>query len=347
MSAAVLYGQNDIRWEKVELPEPGDSEIVVKVRATGICGSDLPRVLGKAAHHYPIILGHEFAGIVETTGKSVTRVKPGDRVAGAPLLPCHACKECSSGLFAQCRSYSFIGSRTNGSWAEYVVLPERNAIPVPEGISLEEAALFEPSAVALHALQLAGFGGGANVAVLGGGNIGLLVLQWARILGAGSVTVFDLEEERLARARSLGADNTVLSLAGESFKESLTLTGGRGFDFVLETAGSTVTINACFELAAPRGSVCFVGTPTRDLLIPFQRFEKLNRKELRMTGSWMSYSDPFPGTEWKMTAREAAAGRLNLRGIVHHKLPLSRIAEAFEAYRDGEVKGKILLLPQE
>jgi len=346
MKAAVLHAPNDIRYEEVAVPDLSPNEVLVRVKAAGICGSDLPRVMGNAARFYPIILGHEFSGVVEQVGGEVTRVAVGDRVAGIPLLPCRRCPDCQAGHFAQCKHYSFIGSRENGSWAEYVKLPETNVMPVRDAITFEEAALFEPSAVALHALMHIGYRGGEHVAVLGGGNIGLLTLQWAKIWGARTVTVFDIDDDRLQTARKLGADFAVNTLNPHFMELCADITGGRGFGVVMETAGAVATMRLSFELAGSHAKVCFVGTPSQDLTFPFSLFEQMNRKEFLLTGSWMSYNAPFPGKEWELTAHFAESGELNLKDIVFRRFQLSQVAEAFEMYRKpGEVKGKILLLP--
>jgi L-iditol 2-dehydrogenase len=345
MKAAVLYAKDDLRVEDIPLPEINDHEVLVKVKATGICGSDLPRVLGDGAHYYPIVLGHEFSGIVEKIGKKVTKVQVGDKVAGAPLVPCHGCWDCQKGNYAQCKNYTFIGSRINGSWAEYVKLPEVNAIKVDESVSFEEAAFFEPSAVALHALHHIQFQGGEDVAILGGGNIGLLILQWVKILGAKTVTVFDIDDEKLELAKKLGADHVINTLH-EGFKEEcFVITKGKGFGVVLETAGSNITMNLSFDLAANKAKVCFVGTPTRDITFDFKRFEQMNRKEFILTGSWMSYSAPYPGREWELTAYFLEKKRLNFKDMIYKVFPLDRIGDAFDLYRaPGFVKGKIILL---
>jgi L-iditol 2-dehydrogenase len=345
MKAAVLYGKEDIRVEDIAVPEPNDHEILVKVMATGICGSDLPRVLGDKAHHYPIVLGHEFAGVAVKVGKLVTRVNVGDRLAGAPLVPCHQCDDCQRGHFAQCKFYSFIGSRVNGSWAEFVVMPEINAVTIDDSVSFAEAAFFEPSAVALHALTHIGFQGGEHVAILGGGTIGLLTLQWAKLLGARTVTVFDLDQERLDIAKKLGADYVLDTTSAEYKDHAASIVDGKGFGIVMETAGSSVTMQLSFELAANKAKVCFVGTPTKDLTFNYKLFELMNRKEFTLTGSWMSYSAPFPGKEWELTAAFLSKQKLNFLDMVHHLLPLERIDEAFELYKQpGAVKGKILLI---
>ena len=176
MQAGVLHARDDIRYEEVQTPEPKAGEVLVKVKYSGICGSDVPRVNEDGAHFYPIILGHEFSGIVEAVGDGVTKVKKGQRVAGAPLVPCMKCEDCMKGDYALCKDYSFIGTRQAGSYAEYICLPEQNVVPFKDTVSFEQGALFEPAAVALHGLECLPYEGGKTVAVLGGGTIGLLAV---------------------------------------------------------------------------------------------------------------------------------------------------------------------------
>ena len=140
MYAGVVHAPFDIRYEQTETPEPGKGEVRIKVKYTGICGSDVPRVNGNACHFFPIILGHEFSGTVDAVGEGVTSVAAGDRVAGVPLVPCMKCDDCLHGNFSLCKHYSFIGSRQNGSFAEYVVVPESNAFRFDEDVSFEKGA---------------------------------------------------------------------------------------------------------------------------------------------------------------------------------------------------------------
>lgn len=171
MKAAVVCANEDVQYLDYEEPIPGPGEVKVKVRASGICGSDIPRVLHNGVHFYPIVLGHEFSGDVVEIGEGVTKVKVGDRVSGAPLKPCMKCDDCQNGNFSLCKHYSFIGSREQGSNADYVVIPEQNAVVYDSSISYEQAAMFEPSTVALHGLLQNEYQGGQYVAVLGGGTI--------------------------------------------------------------------------------------------------------------------------------------------------------------------------------
>lgn len=346
MKAAVLHAKGDIRFEDWPTPATGEGDVLIKIRATGICGSDIPRVLGDAAHKYPIVLGHEFAGEVVSTGAQVTSVKVGDRVTGAPLIPCFKCEDCQRGNYSQCKHYSFVGSRQQGSYAEYLSLPERHVVRFDSSISFEQAAFFEPSTVGLHGLKVADFRGGEDVAILGGGTIGLFTAQWARIMGAKRVVVFDIDDERLALARKLGVDLTVNTRNPDFMAQVEQITGKRGFGFVFETAGVDVTMKLAFELAGNKASVCFVGTPTKDLTFTPKLWENMNRKEFRLTGSWMSYSAPFPGPEWQLTAHYFASGALRFdESLVFKRFPLAQVADAFDLYRTpGAVKGKILLI---
>ncbi len=337
MKAAILYGNDDIRYTDIQTPQIEKGEILVKVKMTGICGSDVPRVLHNGAHYYPIILGHEFSGEVAAVAEDVTSFVPGDRVSGAPLVPCLYCEDCMRGNYSQCKHYTFIGSRIAGSFAQYVKLPAICAVKFSSSISYEQGAFFEPSTVALHGLFCAGFVGGRDVAVLGGGTIGIFTMQWARIMGAKSVTVFDISRTRLHLAKKMGADYVVHALEDE-FCEGM-------YQDVFETAGVVDTMQLAFRLAANKASLCYIGTPTQNVTFTPKLWENMNRKELKITGSWMSYSPPFPGREWELTAHYFATGQLKFdEDLIFAKLPMKEVKKAFDMYKQpGYVGGKILL----
>lgn len=345
MKAGVVYAPKDIRYEDIKKPVPQAGQVLIKVKYTGICGSDVPRVNGTACHFYPNVLGHEFSGTVEQVGEGVTTLQEGDRVAGVPLVPCMKCADCQRGDYSLCKHYSFIGSREFGSFAEYVVVPERNAVKFEDAVSFEQGAFFEPATVALHGLQRTPFRGGGSVAILGGGTIGMFVMQWAKIFGAKDAVVFDIAPERLELGKRLGATAGINTLEPDYMEKAKALTSGRGFDYVFETAGNTITMKMAFALAANKASVCFVGTPTRELSFSVEEWENMNRKEFTLTGSWMSYSAPFPGKEWELVAHYFKTGDLKFdESFIFRKFPLSRIAEAFALYETpGAVKGKILI----
>lgn len=346
MKAAVLHGVEDLRYEEIPTPEINDNEVLIHVKATGICGSDIPRVNGSAAHYYPIVLGHEFSGIVERTGKNVTNVKKGDMVTAAPLIPCGVCDDCQKGHYSLCKNYKFIGSSLFGSFADYVKAPAQNVVKFDKSVDFIKGALFEPATVALHGIKCAKYHGGETVAIMGGGTIGLFTMQWAKILGARRTVVFDISEERLELAKRLGADECVNTTEQGFMRKALEITGGKGYGFIFETAGQNATMNMAFELAANKAGLCFIGTSSKDLNFNWKVFEKMNRKEFRLTGSWMSYSAPFPGNEWTMAADYFSIGKLKYDdSLVYKKFPMSRAAEAFKLFKiPGEVKGRIMLI---
>lgn len=346
MKAAVLYGNEDIRYDDYETPVTGPGTVKVRIRATGICGSDVPRVLHQGAHFYPVVLGHEFSGDVVEVGEGVTAVKPGDTVSGAPLVPCMKCGDCQNGNFSLCKHYSFIGSREQGSFAEYVVIPEGNAVKYDPSIPYEQAAMFEPSTVALHGLLCNQYRGGECVAVLGCGTIGIFTLQWAKIFGAKKVVAFDIDDGRLSLAKRMGADAVVNTAAEGFLDEAMALTERKGYGFVFEAAGNPATMRMAFDLAANKAHVCFIGTPHVELGFTPKEWENMNRKEFNLTGSWMSYSAPFPGKEWELTAHYFATGQLKFDpAFIFKKYPMSQVAEAFDLFRHPEqIHGKIMLI---
>ena len=346
MKAAVLYSKEDIRYDDFATPKVAKGMIKVRVRATGICGSDVPRVLGNEAHFFPIVLGHEFAGDVVEIGEGVTTLKVGDTVSGAPLVPCMKCDDCQTGNFALCKHYSFIGSREQGSFAEYVVMKEANAVKYDSSIPYEQAAMFEPSTVALHGVLCNDYKGGGTVAILGCGTIGIFTLQWAKIYGAKKIVAFDIDDGRLALAKRMGADE-VINTKNENFLEdAMALTDGKGYNYVFEAAGHPATMHIAYDVASNNANVCFIGTPHVPISFTQKEWEKMNRKEFKLTGSWMSYSAPFPGKEWELTAHYFGTGELKFDNeFIYKKYDLKDVKEAFDNfYNPQDVHGKIMLI---
>jgi len=349
MKAAVLYGNEDLRYEEIPTPEVKEGTVRIRVKVAGICGSDIPRVLHNGVHFYPIVLGHEFSGVIDAIGEGVKGFAVGDTVSGAPLIPCHKCRDCQNGNFSLCSHYSFVGSREQGAFSDYVVIPARNAVKYDPSVSFTQAAMFEPATVGLHGLLVSDYRGGDTVAILGGGTIGLFTMQWARIFGAKRVVVFDPLPERRELALRLGADAVVDPVAEDMDARALELTEGQGFDRVFETAGSPVTTKNAFAIAGKRATVCYIGTPHGEVAFRSSEWELLNRKELHICGSWMSYSAPYPGKEWELTAHYFGTGALRVDdAMIYRVFPMSRAADAFALYKEsGRVKGKLMLINED
>ncbi|MCL2772283.1 MAG: galactitol-1-phosphate 5-dehydrogenase [Oscillospiraceae bacterium] len=338
MKAAVLYANDDIRYDDYADPVIDGENVIVKVHAAGICGSDVPRVLYNGSHYYPNVLGHEFSGEIVEVGENVKDFSIGEKVTGAPLMPCMKCPDCQKGNYSLCKFYDFIGSRRQGAFAEYVKLPAVNTIKFDNSISYEQGAFFEPSTVALHGLRVNNYTGGYDVAILGGGTIGLFTMQWAKIFGAKSVTVFDISDERLDLCKKMGADYVVNTQTDKIGKNL--------YHIVFETAGNNLTMQSAFEIADNKANVCFIGTPTKDLTFTPALLENMNRKEFKLTGSWMSYSAPFPGEEWQLTAHHFKTGQLKFDDkFIFKKFDLKQAKNAFDLYKTpGQVKGKLMFI---
>jgi L-iditol 2-dehydrogenase len=346
MKAVVLYGINDLRYEDIPIPELKPGMIKIRVRAAGICGSDIPRVLEGTARKYPIVLGHEFAGDVVKCAPDVKSLKSGDRVSGVPHLPCYHCDNCLKGDYGLCKNYSFIGSWENGAFADYVVIPAQNAIQYNPSISYEEAALFEPATIALHGLRTADFKGGENTAVFGGGTVGLFTAQFARVMGAKSVTVFDIVPERLRLALDLGADAVIDSSKPDCRKTAMELTEGHGFPWIFEAAGAPATIFMAFDLAASKGRISFVGYPHVPVTFDPGLWEQIILKELILSGSRLSYTAPFPGLDWTLTAHHFTKGNIKYDNrMIDKKFIMKDATKAFALFRKpDQVKGRVLLV---
>jgi L-iditol 2-dehydrogenase len=227
-----------------------------------------------------------------------------------------------------------------------VKLPAQNAVKLSDGVSYYQGAFLEPTTVALHGLALMGFKGGSDVGVLGTGTIGLLALQCARALGARRIFAFDINHKRLEVAKEYGADFCFCTDSEDFRHRVLDLTGGRGLPAVIETGGVEFTEKLSLELAANKGSIMFIGTPSQSITLSQREFEHMNRKELTVRGSWMSYSAPFPGEEWELADHYLDRGLVRVDKLIDRISPLSDIEAVFaDIAIPGRVSGKVLLTP--
>ncbi len=337
MKAAVLHAIGDLRVEDVEIPSIGDGEVLIRVKAVGICGSDVPRVNEFGAHKMPIIIGHEFAGEVAAVGKDVRNCKPGDRVTAAPMMPCYTCWWCRAGDYSLCDDYSYIGSRCDGAFAEFVKIDARNVLVLPDGVSYMQGALLDPAANAAHSLLRQPLRGGEVVAVYGAGPIGLLTVQMASVLGAGLVIAIDVVPEKLELARSLGVDHVILASAQDPVQAIRDLTGGRMADRVIESSGSPRAQQQGIMSLGKRGCMVVLGISHAGLSMDADMVDAIMRQELTVTGSWNSFSAPFPGHEWLWPLELFRRGRLRDDGIVTHYVPLDEAPAIFSKIKSGEL----------
>jgi L-iditol 2-dehydrogenase len=326
-------------------PIPQEGEVVVKIHYTGVCGSDVPRVLKGAVHSFPQTLGHEASGVVYQVGAGVDPNLISTRVSVLPLVPCGECDDCQAGHFSLCKHYSFIGSRRPGTMAEYVAIPAENIFPLGDDVSDLEAAFFEPASIGVHGIELAHFPEGANAIVIGAGTIGILTAQELLGYGASRVVVSNRSASRLEQAAHVGL-KLLVDTSEENWQDkAFTLNENREFDYVFDTAGTPATIIDSLEVAANRGTVCFIGTPKSPVSFTVQQWELINRKELTVTGAWMSYSNPWPGIEWEKVNEFFDRGIMKIDpSMIDQIYNLSDIAEAFERFESTrKVHGKIVI----
>jgi threonine dehydrogenase-like Zn-dependent dehydrogenase len=329
VKAAVLEGRGALAYRDVPTPEPGPGEVLLRVRASAVCGSDIHRFV-RGHRTYPMILGHEAAGVITATGPGADPGLVGRHAALVPLVPDHTCPECLAGRFSACGSYTFIGSRRAGAFAEYVALPAENAFLVPDELPFEAAALIEPSTVARHMLDLGSFVAGQSAVVFGAGSIGLMLVQWLRILGASLVVASDVVDANLDVARSLGA-HVALNPTRDDVPAAVRRLLPAGVDLALEAAGSPAALAQTIEVARPRGSIVLGGNQPADASLPMTFVESLMRRELRLSGCFMSYSAPWPGHEWRDGLAAVLDGGLDMAAMISHRAPLGDAPAIFEA----------------
>jgi len=297
-----------------------------------------------AAHYYPLILGHEFSGVIVDVGDGLSPELKGRKAVCAPLMPDYSDPQCAKGNYSLGGGYDFIGSNKQGGFAEYVAMPARNAIIVDDTLDLLSASFLEPLTVALHAINIMAYRPGREAAVIGAGGIGMLMLQCLKQLGTRSISVFDVDDDKLGLAKDMGANFCFNSCNYGNVKKTIEQAAPSGYDFVFEAAGAPAAEILALKLAAPKGTVMYVGTPHSALTLQPAEFELINRKELTLHGSWLNYSAPFPGWEWEYGVEMLTQHRVDIEPLVGITLPLSQ-ADRLPALLSGSrgSKGKIVL----
>lgn len=323
--AAVMTAVQKMEVQETDMPVMGDEDVLIEVENVGICGSDMlffehGRIGAKVAVP-PFILGHEAAGTVQKTGKNVTNLKVGDKVAVEPGVPCGHCKHCLSGRYNICETLTFCGTPpVNGLYRKYITHPARWVHKLPEGMSTETGALIEPLAVGVHAVKMGEVGFGKTVLILGSGCIGLMTLFAARQMNADRVIVVDLFDKRLQKAKDLGADVIINASECDTMEAVRAATDGQGADVVFETAGNPKTAYQATQLVARGGTVVQVGTLPNDLNYNVRTLE-VNEACLKVI--WR-YCNDFP-TAIRMAANDPEG----LSKVVTDRFELENIQEGF------------------
>jgi L-iditol 2-dehydrogenase len=336
MKAAVWYGGKDIRIKDVPLPKIKDDEVLVKVKAVSICGSDVHAYLGVSKRRIPpLVMGHECSGEIVKIGKAVKNLKEGERVVVEPILSCGTCRLCRSGRGNICENLKLVGLHVSGAFSEYVSIPAKKCHKLPNSVSFEEASLVEPLAVAVHAVRLASLEKDEDIGIIGSGAIGLMTLQVAKNRGARKIVVLDTLDYRLAFAKKLGATMTI-NVKKENPLKKISKDGG--VDMVFEAVGHQETVRQGLAMVKKGGKVIIIGMLEATMQLPML---DITVKEIDLQGSYGYTSDDF-----QQALNLIAKGKVNVKPLITHVLPLHDITNGFEILSQGaENVIKVVLTP--
>mgnify|MGYP001202136883 FL=1 len=340
MKSAVFYGRHDLRVEERPIPEVGPQDVLIQVKACGVCGTDVHIFEGdKGAAEVtpPTILGHEFSGIVVKTGDSVKRWKPGDRVCIDPNSYCGACTPCRSGEVHFCEHMKGYGTTVDGGFAQYCAVNEKQVYRLGEHTSFEMGAMAEPVACCLHGIDMCGIRPGSQAVVIGGGMIGLLMLQLTRLAGAAKVALLEPVEEKRRMAEKLGASLCIDPIHEDAGK-ALRNAGFTWVHTVIECVGKPSTIEQAVELAGSRAVVMMFGLTKPDETIsikPFQVFQK----ELVLKSSYIN-----PCTQQRALDL-IDSGRLDVSSMICGICGLEKLSSILED-PTLRAKGKFIISPE-
>lgn len=340
MKALVYYGPHDIRYEEVTTPQPGPGEVLVRVKAVSICGSDLAGYKAVSAMRKPpLIMGHEFSGQVAELGESVKGVKPGDRVGVVTNLYCGTCKNCHDGLSNVCDNRFIIGTTMkagsyNGAMAEYVLAPAEKLMPLPDSVSYEECALVEPLSISLRAVKHAGRLNGKTAIVIGAGPIGLMGVMCLKIFGATRVIAIDVMKNRLQMALDCGATDVIDS--NDDVEGIIrTMTDDTGVDVVFDAAGVPQTVNRAIEIARNGGTVLMVGMASPKFEIDYKHAIV---KELRLQASYMYTTEMREGLDLIINRK------LDVKKMITGRYPMAEGPRIFEELASGKTQDVKVIL---
>ncbi len=345
MKANILFGIGDLRYTEKEKPQIKEGEVLLKVKACGICGSDVARVFVNGTYHFPTIIGHEFAGEVAETYAPEDQEMIGKRYTVFPLIPCQKCDCCKQGAYEMCSNYNYLGSRCDGGFADYVAVPKWNLLELPENVSIEEAAMMEPASVAMHATKRSNVKIGDVVVIFGPGTIGMILAQLMKIAGASKVILVGRSQEKLDYAHQhLGIECTCNSEKEDVNNYVLQETKGRGANVVIEGTGASATLNKCLEVICPEGILLTMGNPLGDMNLEQKLYWKILRKQLTLIGTWNS-SYGLSKSDWVDVINLLGKNQLDLKSLITHRLKPNELLKGLELMRDKKTyTNKVMII---
>jgi len=335
--AAVLYAPHDVRIEERPVPKPGPREVLIEIKAVGVCGSDVHYYehgrIGSYVVRQPLILGHEASGIIVDVGEGVNKGRVGERVAIEPGIPDGVCEQCRSGRYNLCPNVRFFGTPPiDGAFTNYVTIPENFAYKLPDQMSDEEGALIEPLSVGLWACRKAMLRGADHVLITGAGPVGVLALKVALALGATQITMTDVSPQRLEMGRKLGATRTV------NVAETPLTNVGVEADVLIECSGNQKALMDGIRSLRPAGKAVAVGmSPDEEVSVPMSF---LQNREITLTGTFRyanTYADAIA---------LVATGRIDLKPIITGHYTLEETEQALQATKNDPANIKSVVVPK-
>ena len=332
MKAYVLHNIGDIRYEEYEKPIPKSDEIILKVKASGICGSDIPRIYITGAHRHPIIPGHEFAGIITEIGAQVDPSLLGKPAGVFPLLPCKTCTQCLAEHYEMCSDYGYLGSRNNGGFAEFVAVPAWNLIPLPDQVNFEEAAMIEPMAVAVHAMRKIAPKPDDFVTVCGLGTIGLLLIMFLKDTGIKNILAIGNKDFQKEKALQLGISQQNFCDIREVNANAWIMdhTHGKGTDIFMECVGKNDTFINALNSTAAAGKIMLVGNPLSDMILSRNDYWQILRKQLTVLGTWNSSYTRKADDDWHYVLHRLEQGTIHPSDLISHRLSFDHLENGLQ-----------------
>jgi len=336
LKAYLLKDIGEFFFEDVGDLVPEKSEVVVSVKATGICGSDISRIYKSGTYSYPLIPGHEFSGIVTEIGEGVEKDWIGKRVGIFPLIPCQECKPCIQKKYEMCRNYNYLGSRKDGGFAEKVKVPVWNLLKLPDEVSYVQAAMLEPMSVAVHAMKSIDLKDNNRVAIYGLGTIGLFLLMFLKERGISDVIVIGNKDIQKDQALRFGVLEECFfdSRTGDATEWLECMNVDREIDVFFECVGRNEIVSEVVNYTGPGGKIVIIGNPASDMTLDKQTYWKILRNQLTIIGTWNSSYCQCNENDWQYVLDKLKNGRIHPEYMITHKFDFEDLLQGFELMRD-------------
>ncbi len=340
MKALVYSAPEEFDILDIPVPQVGPKQVLIRVKACGVCRTDIHIHSGRFISEFPLTPGHEFAGTVEKCGNEVFEFKPGERITADNALPCGHCYFCRRNEPLYCENFYSLGCNGPGGFAEYVVVNSEKVFRIPENLSFEEAAFTEPTACVIHCMDALKIKPGSSVLIFGAGPAGVILSQMIRHCGASNLVVCAPTEKKLEMVRKLAGANTVqIGRSGARDAHQIIMSfAPKGFDYVIDATGSSEIVEQCFDFVRVGGCIAVFGVPNEDAVVKIKPYD-IYRREIKFMGT-------FAQTHcFERAIGFLAKGIVRVAELITHEFPLERYGEALDVLKNDREAMKIIIKP--